>query len=91
VVAGLVSLSFNGCYWGIVLELNQRLNTFTTAALQVADLTSANLTCCQLATSLAPHRSKFLGCGLISCVYGVGLWLILDCGLWMVLMVSFKW
>ena len=35
--------------------------------------------------SLTPRRSKFLGCGLISWVYGVGLWLILDCGLWMVL------
>ena len=41
--------------------------------------------------NLAPHRSEFLGCGLISWVCGVGLWLILDYGLWMVLMVSFKW
>ena len=41
--------------------------------------------------NLTPHRSEFLGCGLILWVYGVGLWLILDCGLWMVLMVSFRW
>uniref|UniRef100_A0A7N2KLB1 Protein kinase domain-containing protein n=2 Tax=Quercus lobata TaxID=97700 RepID=A0A7N2KLB1_QUELO len=37
-----------------------RLNTFTTAALQVANLTAVDLTCRQLATGLAPHRSEFL-------------------------------
>ena len=38
-----------------------------------------------LPRSLTPHRFEFLGYGLILWVYGVGLWLILDCGLWMVL------
>ena len=88
------SRSFGCCstlILGLVLELNQRLNTFTTAALQVADLTAVDLTCRQLATGLAPHRSEFLGCGLISWVYGVVLWLILDCGLWMALWWCWWW
>ena len=41
--------------------------------------------------NLAPYRYEFLGCGLISWVYGVGLWLILDCGLWMVLWWCWWW
>ncbi|KAF3959627.1 hypothetical protein CMV_015577 [Castanea mollissima] len=40
--------------------------SLTTTALQVVDLTAADLTCRQLATGLAPHRFEFLGCGLIS-------------------------
>ena len=65
---------------GWVLELNQRLNTFTTAALQVADLTAVDLTCRQLATGLAPHRSEFLGWFHGFMVWFFGWFWIVGCG-----------